>query len=209
MSAVMDNWLPRHRFTVDEYYRMAEVGLLDPEARVELIEGEVIDMQPPGTAPLGGSPAFKRKLCSRRSGSSRKRYARSNRPRSEKATGSGEPPRAEKAARSRRRCGGSRRRPGVMPGEQGCTPPCSEGRGGRESRRRPWMPSVSRALLAAQASPAHRRPGASPRGGRLCDARVAPCGARVRLFTAKYWRVTPSAFVGRLAFTSRAARDPL
>lgn len=36
----------RHRLTVDEYYRMAEVGLLAPDARVELIEGEIIDMAP-------------------------------------------------------------------------------------------------------------------------------------------------------------------
>lgn len=43
----------RHRITVDEYYRMAEVGVLAPDARVELIEGEIIDMPPIG--PLHGS----------------------------------------------------------------------------------------------------------------------------------------------------------
>jgi Uma2 family endonuclease len=42
----MESWLPRHRITVEEYYRMAEVGLLAPDARVELIEGEIIDMSP-------------------------------------------------------------------------------------------------------------------------------------------------------------------
>lgn len=44
MSTAMESWVPRHRITVDEYYRMAEVGLLAPDARVELIEGEIIDM---------------------------------------------------------------------------------------------------------------------------------------------------------------------
>ena len=37
----------RHRLTVADYYRMAEVGILDPEARVELIDGD--DMAPPGS----------------------------------------------------------------------------------------------------------------------------------------------------------------
>jgi Uma2 family endonuclease len=49
MSAVVQNeLLRRHRLTVDEFYRMAEVGLLAPDARVELIEGEIIDMAPMG-----------------------------------------------------------------------------------------------------------------------------------------------------------------
>jgi Uma2 family endonuclease len=50
MSAVvMNELLPRHRITVDEYYRMGEVGLLAPDSRTELIDGEVIDMAPVGS----------------------------------------------------------------------------------------------------------------------------------------------------------------
>ena len=41
--------LNRHRLTVDEYYRMAETGVLAPDARVELIEGEIVDMAPIGS----------------------------------------------------------------------------------------------------------------------------------------------------------------
>jgi Uma2 family endonuclease len=41
--------LTRHRITVADYYRMAEAGVLAPDARVELIEGEVIDMAPIGS----------------------------------------------------------------------------------------------------------------------------------------------------------------
>ena len=40
--------LTKHRFTVDEYYRMAETGIIKPDARVELLEGEIIDMMPMG-----------------------------------------------------------------------------------------------------------------------------------------------------------------
>ena len=37
-----------YRFSVEQYYRMAEVGVLAPEARTELIGGEICDMPPTG-----------------------------------------------------------------------------------------------------------------------------------------------------------------
>ncbi len=34
----------RHRFTVEEYHRMVEIGLLSEDDRVELIDGEIVEM---------------------------------------------------------------------------------------------------------------------------------------------------------------------
>jgi len=43
----------RHRLSVADYYRMAEVGILRPDERVELIDGEIIDMPPVGSVHAG------------------------------------------------------------------------------------------------------------------------------------------------------------
>jgi Uma2 family endonuclease len=49
MSAQTESWPRPHRLTVHDYYRMAEVGLLSPDDRTELIEGEIVDMPPIGS----------------------------------------------------------------------------------------------------------------------------------------------------------------
>ena len=36
----------RHRFTVDDVYAMVDHGILSSEQRIELINGEIIDMSP-------------------------------------------------------------------------------------------------------------------------------------------------------------------
>lgn len=42
--------LTEHRFNVRAYYRMAESGVLPPDARVELLNGRIIDISPIGPA---------------------------------------------------------------------------------------------------------------------------------------------------------------
>lgn len=49
MQTLDEPVITRHRLTVEKYYQMAEAGVLEPDARVELIDGEVIDMAPIGT----------------------------------------------------------------------------------------------------------------------------------------------------------------
>ena len=41
--------IARRRFTVDEYYQMAQAGILGEDDRIELIEGEIMEMVPIGT----------------------------------------------------------------------------------------------------------------------------------------------------------------
>ncbi len=57
MSVAMADWIRRHRITVDEYYKMFAAGIISEDARVELIEGEIIDMEPIGTGQAGAGHA--------------------------------------------------------------------------------------------------------------------------------------------------------
>lgn len=53
MQTLDEPVITRHRLTVEKYGQMAEAGVLEPDARVELIDGEVIDMAPIGTKHYG------------------------------------------------------------------------------------------------------------------------------------------------------------
>lgn len=53
MATAAEDLVKRHRLTVSDYHRMGEAGILNEDARVELIEGEIIDMAPIGSRHAG------------------------------------------------------------------------------------------------------------------------------------------------------------
>ncbi len=53
---------PRRLFTVDEYHRMGEAGILTDDDRVELIEGELVAMAPFGSEHIAATNALTRLL---------------------------------------------------------------------------------------------------------------------------------------------------
>ena len=40
--------LPRHRFTSAEFEHMASAGVFGPDDRLELLDGEIVEMRPTG-----------------------------------------------------------------------------------------------------------------------------------------------------------------
>lgn len=54
MPAIADDFYRRYRLSADGYERMGEAGILGEDDRVELLEGEIIDMPPIGS-PHGGA----------------------------------------------------------------------------------------------------------------------------------------------------------
>lgn len=57
--------LRRHRFSVDDFHQMAEAGILSDNDRVELIDGEVVEMAAIGPRHLAGVARTNRLLVQR------------------------------------------------------------------------------------------------------------------------------------------------
>jgi Uma2 family endonuclease len=53
MNLPADSGVKRRSITVEAYHRMGEVGIIAPDERVELIEGEVVEMAPIGSRHSG------------------------------------------------------------------------------------------------------------------------------------------------------------
>src|SRR6266568_2063068 len=58
----------RRCFNVAEYYRMGETGILAEDERVELLEGEIIQMPPIGSGHSGGVNRFSHPFYARLAG---------------------------------------------------------------------------------------------------------------------------------------------
>jgi Uma2 family endonuclease len=60
--------LKRHRFSRADYHHMAKVGIIRPDARVELIDGEIIEMSPIGRRHKAGVDRANREFTTRLDG---------------------------------------------------------------------------------------------------------------------------------------------
>jgi Uma2 family endonuclease len=54
--------VPRHLWSVDDYHRMGDAGILTEADRVELIEGELVEMAPIGSEHIAASNTLTRLL---------------------------------------------------------------------------------------------------------------------------------------------------
>ena len=63
MNAVIEP--RRHRLSIDDFERLGAAGILAPDARVELIEGDLIDMPPIGTGHMSVTNRLVRLLVRR------------------------------------------------------------------------------------------------------------------------------------------------
>jgi len=63
MNAVIEP--TRHKLSIDDYMRLGEAGVLAPDARVELIEGDLIDMPPIGPGHMSVTNRLNRLLIRR------------------------------------------------------------------------------------------------------------------------------------------------
>jgi len=63
MNAVIEP--SRHKLSIDDYMRLGEAGVLAPDDRVELIEGDLIDMPPIGTGHMSVANRLNRLLVRR------------------------------------------------------------------------------------------------------------------------------------------------
>jgi len=44
--------ITKRKLSIDEYHRMAEVGIIGPDERVELIDGEILNMNGSPSGPI-------------------------------------------------------------------------------------------------------------------------------------------------------------
>jgi len=62
MATIADDLVRHHLFTVDEYRRMGESNIFYEDDRVELIEGEIVEMPPIGSHHSGATIRIHKRL---------------------------------------------------------------------------------------------------------------------------------------------------
>jgi Uma2 family endonuclease len=62
MATTAEDLIKHHRFTVDEYRHMGETGIFQEDDRVELIEGEIVEMSPIGSPHSGANMRIHKRL---------------------------------------------------------------------------------------------------------------------------------------------------